>query len=91
MDGLNVRPWRTKEGAILDPTDLEKMRDVPQITWEYSGSDDAGPHGSWWDSDLARPKDEFIHLFKSVRDETKQRRLDEALKAAEEHRPYAMD
>lgn len=40
----------------------------------------------WWDDDLGRPKDEFIHLFKSVPDDRKQRRLNEALKAADEHK-----
>jgi hypothetical protein len=85
MDGLNIRPWKTKDGTILDPTDLAKMRDVPQLSWEYIGPEDAET-ADIWDAGLARPKDGFLHLFKSEPDELKQRRLDEALRAADEHR-----
>ncbi|WOH70660.1 hypothetical protein RX330_20395 [Bradyrhizobium sp. NDS-1] len=86
MDGLNIRPWKTKDGTILDPTDLAKMRGVPQLAWEYIGPDVAGPSSMEWDIELAQPKEQFVHLFKSVPDEWKQRRLDEALKAADEHK-----
>jgi hypothetical protein len=37
---LNVCPWNTKDGPILDPSDLAKLRGVPQVVWEYVGPDE---------------------------------------------------
>ena len=82
-------PWKTKEGAILDPTDLAKLRGIPQVVWEHVGPDD-DYDDLMWDMDLRQPKEGYTHLFRSTPDEHRQRRLHEALAAADAHKVKAV-